>query len=567
MLPKSMCEQIERAMCRFWWGSSEGQNKVHWKAKKELLKSKFHGGLGFRDMHTFNKALLAKQVWRLHTNPLSLISLCLKAKYYPNTDILQATQRSQPSYAWQSIQQAIEIIKKGSCWRIGNGQKVRIWEDNWLISQNGFKIFTPQPNNSSISKVSDIITLQPSKSWNSDIINQVFIPFERDQIHQIPLVKEQTDDQLMWPFTKEGSYTVKSGYNIIKSWHDNVNSVSTSTNNLDMKLWKTIWTLHTIPRHKVLLWRIIQKAIPVKQALSDRGIQGQVLCPRCFQKEETIDHVFKDCQYADKVWFGSKLGIRFSSIQSSFRDWLIYSTSNLIEEDLSYVAAICYGLWYARNQQVFEQRHIEEYETIYKAQNSIQEFKLAQLSSPNNAEGNSNNQANRSSNNQRHARIPKARKKWKKPRSDMIKINCDANLSRAGRWGLGATYRDSDGELLAAATWERSGNDDVELAEACALYYATLLAADCCFPNVEIESDNASVITLLNSYDSYPRSYVSSYVWGIHCNRHKFRTWSFSHISREANKAAHSLAALAHLEPNRIWLEETPPHHWPHCNF
>jgi hypothetical protein len=61
----------------------------------------------------------------------------------------------------------------------------------------------------------------------------------------------------MWPFTKEGSYTVKSGYNLVKSWHDNVNSVSTSTNNLDMKLWKTIWTLHTIPRHKVLLWRII----------------------------------------------------------------------------------------------------------------------------------------------------------------------------------------------------------------------------------------------------------------------------------------------------------------------
>jgi hypothetical protein len=223
------------------------------------------------------------------------------------------------------------------------------------------------------------------------------------------------------------------------------------------------------------------------------------------------------------------------------------------------VAAICYGLWYARNQQVFEHRHIEEYETISKAQISIQEFKLAQLSSHNNTAGNNDNQANRSSNNQRNTRIPNAQKKWKKPRSDMIKINCDANLTRAGRWGLGATYRDSDGELLAAATWERPGNDVVELAEACALYYAILLVVDCCFPNVEIESDNASVIALLNSFDSYPRSYVGSYVWGIHCNRHKFRTWSFSHISREANKAAHSLAALTHLEPNRIWLEETTP--------
>jgi hypothetical protein len=414
-------------------------------------------------------------------------------------------------------------------------------------------------DNSPISRVSDIITLQPTEDWNTDIIDQVFFPFERDQIKKIPLIKEQTEDQLMWPHTKDGSYSVKSGYNMIKLWQDNANSAPTTTNNLDIKLWKTLWSLHTIPRHKVLLWRIIQQAIPVKQALSRRGLQGQLLCPRCFQKEETIDHVFKECQYADRVWFGSKLGIRFSSIQTSFRDWLIYSASHLNEEDLSYVAAICYGLWYARNQHVFEHRHIEEHETINKAQSSIQEFNLAQLSTHNNSTGNNRNQTSRSSNNQSHTRPPHVHKKWKKPRPDTIKINCDANLARSGRWGLGATYRDSDGELLAAATWERPGSDDVELAEACAVYYATLLVVDCCFPNVAIESDNALVIALLQSLDSYPRSYVGNYVWGIHCNRHKFRTWSFNHISREANKAAHSLAALAHLEPNRIWLEETHP--------
>jgi hypothetical protein len=149
MLPKSMCEKIEKAICRFWWGSKEGHHKVHWKARKDLFKSKFHGGLGFRDMHTFNKALLAKQVWRLHTNPLSLLSLCLKAKYYPTTDILQATQGSQPSYAWQSIHQAIEVIKKGSCWRIGNGQNIKIWEDNWLISQSSHPPGGPQHYNQS----------------------------------------------------------------------------------------------------------------------------------------------------------------------------------------------------------------------------------------------------------------------------------------------------------------------------------------------------------------------------------------------------------------------------------
>jgi hypothetical protein len=556
MLPKAMCEKIEKAICRFWWGSTEGHNKVHWRARKDILKSKFQGGQGFREMHIFNKALLAKQVWRLHTNPLSLISLCLKAKYYPTTDILHASQGRQPSYAWQSIHQAIDIIKKGSCWKIGNGQHIKIWEENWLPTQNGFKIFTPQNSNNPISKVSDIIAFQPSKNWNSEIIDQVFLPFERDQIHQIPLIKEQDEDQLMWPYTKEGSYTVKSGYHIIKTWQDNANSAPTSTNTLDTKFWKTLWSLSTIPRHKVLFWRIIQQAIPVKTALNKRSIQGQVICPRCFQKEETIDHVFKHCHYADKVWFGFKLGIRFSNVSTSFKDWLIYAINNLNNDDLSYVAAICYGLWYARNQPLFENRHIEEHETISRAQTCIQEFTLAQLPSPNHLTGTTHNQTNRDSRNQRHRNV---RKHWKKPRPNSIKINCDANLSQPGRWGLRATFRDSTGEILAAATWERPGSDDVELAEACALHLATELAIDCCFLDVEIESDNASVIALLNSSDSYPRSYVGNYVWGIHCNRHKFRSWSFGHISRDANTAAHKLAALAHSEPNRIWLEETPP--------
>jgi hypothetical protein len=42
---------------------------------------KNEGGMGFRDFHSFNLAMLAKQSWRLITEPTSLCARVLRAKY------------------------------------------------------------------------------------------------------------------------------------------------------------------------------------------------------------------------------------------------------------------------------------------------------------------------------------------------------------------------------------------------------------------------------------------------------------------------------------------------------
>jgi hypothetical protein len=162
IIPKNICDQIEKAICKFWWGGKDNNNnKIHWKARGELFKPKFNGGLGFREMHLFNKAMLAKQVWRLHVSPNSLLNQVLKVKYFPHSDILHSQVGINPSYTWRSIHNAIWIINKGSCWNIGTGDKVHIWRDNWIPHQNGYKILTPKADNQ-ISKVSELIQHQPT---------------------------------------------------------------------------------------------------------------------------------------------------------------------------------------------------------------------------------------------------------------------------------------------------------------------------------------------------------------------------------------------------------------------
>jgi hypothetical protein len=244
----------------------------------------------------------------------------------------------------------------------------------------------------------------------------------------------------------------------------------------------------------------------------------------------------------------------FDHRHSNIADWITHALNNLNTEDLIYMAAIAYGIWFARNQMIFESTEMDDDKVINNATKCIQEFQRA-TQIPSSESINTNYDT---SSNHRPRLRPTTNKHWSRPNEGTIKVNCDANLSREGRWGLGAIFRDSDGEILAAATWELPGTDDATLAEACALYKVVSLAYECCFMDVSFESDNSSIVLMLNE-DRIPRNYVGNFIRGINCNREYFRNCSFKHIGREANKAAHGLALLAHDEPNRVWLEETPP--------
>lgn len=67
---------------------------------KTLGETKARDGLRFKDLDAFNKALLAKQLWRLIEYLDSLAGQILKSKYFPSTDVLEAKLSHNPSHIW-----------------------------------------------------------------------------------------------------------------------------------------------------------------------------------------------------------------------------------------------------------------------------------------------------------------------------------------------------------------------------------------------------------------------------------------------------------------------------------
>jgi hypothetical protein len=84
-----------------------------------MTRSKEDGGMGFRDLHIFNMAMLARQSWRMLQNPDSLCCTVLKALYFPDTSILKATPKPMMSYTWCSILRGLDLLKQGVIWRVG----------------------------------------------------------------------------------------------------------------------------------------------------------------------------------------------------------------------------------------------------------------------------------------------------------------------------------------------------------------------------------------------------------------------------------------------------------------
>ncbi|XP_057426337.1 uncharacterized protein LOC130719745 [Lotus japonicus] len=341
--------ELESMISRFYWGGNVSKRGIHWSSWSKLCRSKCDGGLGFRDLHAFNMALVAKNWWRIYSHPESLFAQIFKGVYFPHGSMLKAKKGWLPSYAWSSIWSTKWTFETGARWKIGNGQMVDVRHDNWLPHGTPIIYSEDLLLDLNITYVSDLL-LNSGKEWNRELVEHVFCPNTALQITSLPLsMHGGVNDSLFWPGAPDGLYSSKLGYSFIRDHEaQTTTSASMATSPLPAKLWQSFWKTTALSRCKDLAWRVFCSLLLVRDSLWRKGVNIDPSCPLCGYESETVSHLWLHCPVSKCFWFAHPLALRLDNF-FTVTDFLLQF---LVDADSDAVASwqtASYALWEARN--------------------------------------------------------------------------------------------------------------------------------------------------------------------------------------------------------------------------
>jgi hypothetical protein len=137
----------------------------------------------------------------------------LKAKYYPDGELLNSGEKPGISYSWRSTVQGLKAVREGMIWRVGDGTQIKIWEDPWLPRGFTHRPITPR-GVTILHRVSDLIDPYTG-TWDKELIQDIFWEEDVKHILAIP-IKHGEDDTPAWHFDTKGLFSVKSAYHVLE---------------------------------------------------------------------------------------------------------------------------------------------------------------------------------------------------------------------------------------------------------------------------------------------------------------------------------------------------------------
>lgn len=257
------------------------------------------------------------------------------------------------------------MIAKGVIWKLGNGRKVRFWEDPWLFDKPLMDFYewashAPSCIGSFSTLVADYCD---GNNWqNIDSIHPSLSKL-KTQLSAIWLNKEE--DSLIWKHDPKGIFTVSLMYCIL--------APSPPMN----PFWSKAWLKGLTPKINLFFCTILQNKILTIDNLKCRGFALPNRCVLCLQEEESVDHLALHYSFSTSIWesFLKSFSLAWvfpSNIRDLFSSWQIHWTNSFLRcmWQLS-LPNILWGLWKERNNRIFRDVSLNKDIIFQKIQRAI----------------------------------------------------------------------------------------------------------------------------------------------------------------------------------------------------
>lgn len=234
----------------------------------------------------------------------------------------------------------------GMQWWVGNGKKIKIWDDKWLLTPSSYQVQSLVNMLTGTTRVKDLMDY---RGWNSQLIKTIFWKEECQTILDIPLSFHIREDRLIWSLTDHGRFTVKSAYFALLG----MKRESRGSTTHDAATLGLIFGLSIPENVKKFLWRLHTNSLPTKSNLYFRRIILDQSCPFCLHEIKFEIHLVWNCTMANDVWAVTDIPISKWPKTMESMLFLWKRLKILKQSNLERASIVLRYIWMRRNDFVF----------------------------------------------------------------------------------------------------------------------------------------------------------------------------------------------------------------------
>ncbi|GMJ02217.1 hypothetical protein like AT4G29090 [Hibiscus trionum] len=535
LLPKGVCDHIERIVRQFVWGSSNTDHKiplVNWEAIRQPMAN---GGLGFRSMFDYNVAFVHKIGFNFISKPAALWVSLLRQKYRVVDICPPSIQCVVATPLWRAIAAHWDAIRSGVAWSLGNGQSTRFLDDAWIPEIGHLRPFslraTADFDHLTVNELVD-----ENGTWNFPLLSSIFPP---DIIAHIKGIKcpdlLDCTDTCVWRWSTSQKFSISSAYKHLQepAW------------DTESPVWKLFWQCPVPQRVRIFCWLVFRQKLLTNTVRCQRRLTDDSSCPLCAHPQETNCHTLRDCPAATEVWKRViPAALRDTFFTMTAATWLCNNLSSRLIDTQTMVqwpvlfASTLWQIWKNRNDVVFNNADVPASVTLRR---SIAWAKCY-----------GNSQATHSA-----TLHPSRAVVWHPPIQGGVCLNVDGSSSSSSKHcSIGGLLRDTNGSWL-WGFYKHVGTASVLQTELWAIYIGLLQAWEHGYEMLEVQSDCKQTVALVSdtTAGNSPLSLVRA-IRNLCC-----RAWlvEFVWIPRDANRPSDGLSKMADCSTDDLILLEDPP--------